>query len=51
METPLWIARVLGHRDTEMIVKVYGKYIQDAMGSVDGYKFDNLYKESADTGG
>lgn len=25
---PLWIAKVLGHRNTEMIFKVYGKYIE-----------------------
>jgi integrase len=25
---PLWIARVLGHRNTEMLFKVYGKYIE-----------------------
>jgi integrase len=25
---PLWIAKVLGHRNTEMIFKVYGKYME-----------------------
>jgi len=43
MENPLWIARVMGHRDTNMIIKVYSKYIKDATGSMDGNKFDNLY--------
>jgi hypothetical protein len=42
-ESPLWIANVMGHRDTNMIIKVYSKYIKDANGSVDGLKFDNLY--------
>lgn len=27
---PLWIAKFLGHRNTEMIFKVYGKYIDKA---------------------
>ena len=44
LENPLWIARVMGHRDTNMIIKVYGRYIKDAMGSTDGCKFDNLYR-------
>jgi integrase len=43
MENPLWIARVMGHRDTNMIIKVYSKYIMDGTGSVDGHKLDNLY--------
>jgi integrase len=43
MENPLWIAKVMGHRDTNMIIKVYSKYIMDATGSSDGSKFDNLY--------
>jgi integrase len=43
MENPLWIASVMGHRDTNMIITVYGKYVKDANGSVDGSKFDDLY--------
>ena len=35
-ENPLWIARVLGHRNTEMIIKVYSKYIENAAGYRDG---------------
>ena len=48
MENPLWIARVMGHRDTNMIIKVYSKYIKDANGSLDGSKLDDLY--SGDNG-
>ena len=28
---PLKIAKVMGHRDAEMILKVYGKYIDDGI--------------------
>jgi integrase len=27
-ESPLWIAKVMGHRNTEMVIKVYSKYIE-----------------------
>lgn len=27
-ENPLWIANVMGHRNTEMVIKVYSKYIE-----------------------
>jgi integrase len=42
-ENPLWIAKVMGHRDTDMIIKVYGKYIEDAGGRSDGSKLDGQY--------
>jgi integrase len=35
-ENPLWIAKVMGHRNTEMIIKVYSRYIENAGGSKDG---------------
>lgn len=35
-ENPLWIAKVMGHRNTEMIIKVYSKYIENAGMSNDG---------------
>jgi integrase len=43
-ENPLWIARVMGHRNTEMIIKVYGKYVENATGSEDGTRFDQVIK-------
>jgi integrase len=43
-ENPLWIAKVMGHRNTEMIIKVYGKYIENATGSEDGTLFDEVIK-------
>jgi integrase len=44
-ENRLWIANVMGHRDTSMIEKVYAKYKKDAAGSSDGSKFDDLYSD------
>ena len=43
-ENPLWIAKVMGHRDTDMIIRVYGKYIENAGKQEDGAKFDGIYK-------
>ena len=43
-ENPLWIAKVMGHRDTDMIIRVYGKYIENAGNHEDGAKFDGIYK-------
>ena len=35
-ENPLWIARVMGHRNTDMIIRVYGKFIEKSKGTEDG---------------
>ena len=43
-ENPLWIAKVMGHRNADMIIKVYGKYIEDATGIKDGSNLDALYQ-------
>lgn len=43
-ENPLWIAKVMGHRDTDMIIRVYSKYIEDAGGQKDGNNFDSAYR-------
>jgi integrase len=43
-ENPLWIARVMGHRDTDMIIRVYGKYIENFNGIQDGNNLNNFYK-------
>jgi len=48
-ENPLWIANVLGHRNTRMIVSVYSKYVENAHGSKDGNILDSLYQEKKGT--
>ncbi len=47
-ENPLWIARVMGHRNTEMIIKVYSKYIENAAGTEDGWRFDQVIKGTSE---
>ena len=43
-ENPLWIAKVMGHRDTNMIIKVYSKYVENVSGSEDGLNLDAMYQ-------
>jgi integrase len=43
-ENPLWIAKVMGHRDTEMIIRVYSKYIEDVKGTGDGSILSGIYE-------
>ena len=43
-ENPLWIAKVMGHRDTNMIIKVYSKYVENVKGSEDGSSLDAIYQ-------
>ena len=31
-KNPLHIANVMGHRNAEMVIKVYSKYVDDAVG-------------------
>lgn len=43
-ENPLWIARAMGHRDTDMIIRVYGKYIENFNGTQDGNSLNEFYE-------
>ncbi|MBI9086286.1 MAG: site-specific integrase [Desulfobacterales bacterium] len=44
-ETPEWVARTLGHADTAMIYRTYGRYIPNLTRN-DGSAFEKLYAES-----
>jgi len=44
-ENPLWISKVLGHRNTDMVIRVYSKYIENINGFADGKKLDEIYNE------
>lgn len=43
--SPLWIANHLGHRNTEMIIRVYGKYIENAVGNNDGEPLNHALQQ------
>lgn len=32
-ENPLWIAKIMGHQDTNTIIKGYSKYVENVSGS------------------
>jgi integrase len=42
-ESPLWIAKIMGHNSTLMLIEVYSKYVQDANGTQDGSLVNALY--------
>ncbi len=44
-ENPLWIAKVMGHSNTEMIIRRYTRYVENITDNVDGMKFNSLYEE------
>jgi len=41
-ENPLWIAKIMEHRDKNMIIKAYSKYVENVTGSLDGLNFDAI---------
>ena len=43
-ENSLWTAKFMGHRDTDMVIKVYSKFIEDAAGTKDGSHLDSAYQ-------
>jgi integrase len=44
-ESPEWVAKTLGHVDTSMVYKTYGRYIPN-LTRADGSAFERLYSES-----
>jgi integrase len=47
-ENPLWVANVMGHRNTDMIIKVYSRYVEDGAGSSDGELLDKAFQGTPD---
>ncbi len=43
-ENPLWIAKVMGHSTTRMVIDVYAKYIANQNGTPDGGKMGQIYR-------
>ena len=50
-ENPLWIAKFMGHRDTDMIIRVYSKYVEAVFGSKDGALVDSAFRRTGDNNG
>ncbi len=42
-ENPLWIAQFLGHQNTDMVIRVYSKYVGNILGKSDGAQFYKNY--------
>lgn len=45
-ENPLWIAKVMGHRDAEMVIKVYSRYLENFRGTEDGSTLDAMLQQT-----
>jgi len=43
-ENPLWIAKVMGHSTTRMVIEVYAKYTENLNGFTDGNKLNQIYQ-------
>jgi integrase len=44
-ENPLWVAKVMGHRDTDMIIKVYTRYVENLRSVEDGKAMSEVYRK------
>jgi integrase len=44
-ENPLWIAQVMGHRDAEIVIKVYSRYVENLRGMEDGSFLDAMFRQ------
>ena len=43
-ENPLWIAKVMGHSTTRMVIDVYARYVANQKDTPDGGKLDQAYQ-------
>jgi len=43
-ESPLWIAKTMGHSNAKMVIEVYAKYVENVNGTVDGSKLNQAYQ-------
>jgi integrase len=50
-ENPLWIASVMGHRDIQMIIKVYTRYVANSKGTEDGSFLNAVYCQKTGNNG
>jgi integrase len=50
-ENPLWVANVMGHRNTDMIIKVYSRYVEGENGTQDGTNLDRAFQAVLGNGG
>jgi len=44
-ENPTWIAHVMGHRNTDMLIRVYAKYVENVLDRADGNSMNKLYED------
>jgi integrase len=49
-ETPEWVARTLGHVDTSMVYRTYGRYIPN-LTKLDGSAFESRFSGPENTNG
>ena len=45
-KNPLWIAKVMGHRNTDMVIKVYAKYVEETDGAEADANLDDTHEGS-----
>lgn len=48
-DNPLWIAHTMGHRDTDMIIRVYTKFVENTMGIQAGNAIDEAHLKMMDS--
>ncbi|WP_028314664.1 Arm DNA-binding domain-containing protein [Desulfatibacillum aliphaticivorans] len=48
-EDPGWIADTMGHRDLEMVIKVYTRFVKDNQGTDNGSLMVQMYRQSLES--